>query len=161
MYKRMLNSVNAQIAWSLALGGVRFFIDLLKQFFHLEHVVQGIVQEERQLGNAAQLFGHPVAQVLADLGAALLDALQHLGSIFDLEHAQVHAGFQQVRGHAHRGNGDHTTVCYIKSHALKDVTQFLLHLLSYLFLTLTFLHIVGINDQQKYEIRRPARLPGA
>ena len=69
---------------------------LLKQFVYVGHVVYGLVQEESQLGNDAELVSYSLTEIIADILNVGVDVLYGLLTLLGREDAEVGGADAQV-----------------------------------------------------------------
>ena len=137
-----------------SINGLVAIRNFFEDFFHFEHMIQGVVLEEFQHGHAAQLVPHAGRQFFFNFMVAVFNFLQGSDRVLYLEKAHIYPGLEEVGGHFHRGNGYHSPVNHIQSQPLKNDVYLLIQQSADLFLSFTFFHINWVITVCRTKLRQ-------
>ena len=81
--------------------GLWFVSTFVEQAVDVVEVVEGVVDEELQLGYDAELVAHACAEFVAHLPGVGVDVVEYFVGALRGEYAQVAAGYAEVGTYAH------------------------------------------------------------
>lgn len=127
--------------------------NFFEKFFHFEDMIESVVAEEFQDGDAAELVANAGGEFFFDLMVAFFDLAEGRFRILHLEKAEVEPGFQQVGSHFDAGNGYHSAADHGQTEPLKNEVHLFIEESCDLFLPFSFFHTLKFTVHRLPRVR--------